>query len=155
MNWEDQDFAILFNVLLRALAGQTFYDWFQDKAGTGDKPVGAEAIIVRALDNVIEHEGLGPYNIPRGYDYYGHALLGALDPAFNAIHRTPKAARSAYAHVVEYGEDGPVRIESMFQLGQSGAMYYNGTLMPTFDPNNFTMAPFYDPWLPRPFPLFD
>ena len=155
MAWdEEQPVGLSFNVLLRALAGGTLHDWFQDMAGTGDKPVGAEAIIIRALDNVIEHAGLGPYNIPRGYDYYGHALLGALDPAFNAIHRTPKAARSAYAHVVEYGEDGPVRIESMFQLGESGAMYYNGTLTPTFDPNNFSMAPFYDTWTPRSFPLF-
>jgi len=155
MAWdEEQPIGLTFNVLIRALAGGTLYDWFQDAAGTGDKPVGSEAIIIRALDNVIEHEGLGPYNVPRGYDYYGHALLGALDPAFNAIHATPKAARSAYAHIVEFGEDGPVRIESMFQLGQSGAMYYNGTLMPTFDPNNFSMAPFYDTWTHRPFPLF-
>ena len=42
MNWEEQPHIILFNVLLRALAGQTYYDWFQDKRGTGDKPVGAE-----------------------------------------------------------------------------------------------------------------
>jgi penicillin amidase len=156
MAWDEaQPITLSFNVLVTALAGGTLYDWFQDAAGTGDKPVGAEAIIIRALDNVIEHEGLGPYNVPRGVDAYGHALLGALDPAFNAIHTTPKAARSAYAHVVEYGENGPVRIESMFQLGQSGAMYYNGTLTPTFDPNCFTMAPFYDTWMPRTFPLFD
>jgi len=155
MTWFDEGpLGLYFNVLIRALAGGTLHDWFQDMAGTGDKPVGAEAIIIRALDNVIEHQGLGPYGVPRGYDYYAHALLGALDPAFNAIHRTPKAARSAYAHVVEYGEDGPVRIESMFQLGESGAMFFNGTLTPTFDPNNFSMAPFYDTWTPRPFPLF-
>jgi penicillin amidase len=160
MHWYDEEeehppLGLYFNVLIRALAGGTLYDWFQDAAGTGDKPVGAEAIIIRALDNVIEHQGLGPYNVPRGVDAYGHALLGALDPAFNAIHTTPRASRSAYAHVVEYGENGPVRIESMFQLGQSGAMYYNGTLTPTFDPNCFTMAPFYDTWMPRTFPLFD
>ncbi|MCW8984121.1 MAG: penicillin acylase family protein [Thermoanaerobaculales bacterium] len=159
MVWDEENpVSVSFNVLLRALAGgnaalPTLYDWFQDKLGTG-KPTTAEGIIVLALDNTIDSIGLGPYNVPRGYDNYGHALLGALDPAFNAIHRTPKAARSAYAHVVEYGENGPVRIESMFQLGQSGAMYYNGTLTPTFDPNNFSMAPFYDTWTPRVFPLF-
>jgi penicillin amidase len=158
MSWDDQETALLFNVLLRALAGgdaalPTLYDWFQDKLGTG-KPTTAEGIIVLALDNTIASIGLGPYNEPRGVDTYGHALLGALDPAFNAVHATPKAARSAYAHVVEYGENGPVRIESMFQLGQSGAMYYNGTLTPTFDANCFTMAPFYDTWTPRSFPLF-
>jgi penicillin amidase len=159
MDWLDQQpISVSFNVLLRALAGgdaalPTLYNWFQDKLGSG-KPTTAEGIIVQALDNVIADIGLGPYNVPRGVDAYGHALLGALDPAFNAIHATPKAARSAYAHVVEYGEDGPVRIESMFQLGQSGAMYYNGTLTPSFDPNNFSMAPFYDTWTHRPFPLF-
>jgi penicillin amidase len=159
MDWLDQQpISVSFNVLLRALAGgdaalPTLYNWFQDKLGSG-KPTTAEGIIVQALDNVIADIGLGPYNVPRGVDAYGHALLGALDPAFNAIHATPKAARSAYAHVVEYGEDGPVRIESMFQLGQSGAMYYNGTLTPSFDPNNFSMAPCYDTWTHRPFPLF-
>jgi len=159
MVWNEvSPISVNFNVLLRALAGgdaalPTLYDWFQDKLGTG-KPTTAEGIIIQALDNTIDSIGLGPYEVPRGYDYYGHALLGALDPAFNAIHATPKAARSAYAHVIEYGENGPVRIESMFQLGQSGAMYYNGTLTPTFDPNCFTMAPFYDTWTLRQFPLF-
>ena len=76
MSWENQSKDILFNVLLHALAGQTFYDWFQDAAGTGDKPVGAEAIIIRALDNVIEHVGLGPYDLPRGVINFGHPLLG-------------------------------------------------------------------------------
>ncbi len=61
------------------------YDWFQDKLGTG-KPTTAEGIIVLALDNVIAEIGLGPYNVPRGYDTYGHALLGQLDPAFKAVH---------------------------------------------------------------------
>ncbi len=160
MSWmEAQPISMTFNVLLRALAGgdaalPTLWDWFQDVLATG-KPTTAEGIIVQALDNVIADIGLGPYNVPRGYDTYGHALLGALDPAFKAVHATPKAARSAYAHVVEFGEDGPVRIESMFQLGESGAMYFNGTLTPTFDPNNFSMAPFYDSWTLRSFPLFD
>jgi len=78
MNWEDQRSSILYNVLLRALAGQTFYDWFQDKRGTGDKPTGAEAIIVRALDNVIEHAGLGPYNLPRGTISHDHSIFGQV-----------------------------------------------------------------------------
>ncbi len=107
MSWEDEAEVVLFNVLLHALAGQTLYDWFQDAAGTGDKPVGAEAIIVRALDNVIEHLGLGPYNAPRGVITFGHSLLGELDPAFNAIHAIPFSERSTYAHVVEYGPRRP------------------------------------------------
>jgi penicillin amidase len=155
MNWESQSSSILFDVLLHALAGQTFYDWFQDAAGTGDKPVGAEAIILRALDNVIETAGLGPYNLPRGSIVFGHALLAQLDPAFGALHSMPYSDRSTYAHCVQFDSNGPARIESMFPLGESGALYFNGTFVPTFDPNFFSMAPFYDPFLPRNFPLFD
>ncbi len=155
MSWEDQPESLLFNVLLRALAGQTYYDWFQDKAGTGDKPTGAEAIILRALDNVIEHAGLGPYNEPRGTIDYTHDLLANLDPAFEAFHSTPFSSRSTYAHVVEFDETGPIRIESMFPLGQSGQLWFDGTSTPIFDPNYLTMIPPYDSFMPRSFPLFD
>jgi penicillin amidase len=164
MVWNEVQPAILsFNVLLHALAGQnaslpTLYDWFQDKLDSG-KPTTANGIIVQALDNVIADMGLGPYEAPRDEIVFSHILLGALDPIlgsnFGAIHSIPWSSRSTYAHVVEYGENGPVRIESMFPLGESGAFYFNGTFTPDFDPNYFTMAPFYDPFLPRTFPLFD
>jgi len=155
MNWEDQRSSILYNVLLRALAGQTFYDWFQDKRGTGDKPTGAEAIIVRALDNVIEHAGLGPYNLPRGTISHDHSIFGQVDILGPIWTQTPYAARSTYAQAVEYDMNGPLRIESMFPLGESGAMFYNGTLSPSFDPNFFSMVPAFDSFMPRPFPLFE
>jgi penicillin amidase len=161
LNWEDESTTLLFNVLLRALAGPsaalpTLYDWFQDKAGTGDKPVGAEAIIIRALDNVIEHLGLGPHNAPRGEICFAHSLLGALDPNFNCVHSIPFSERSTYAHVVEYGENGPTRIESMFPLGPSGNLWYVGLIAPSFDlPYNFSLAPNFDPFMPRPFPTFE
>jgi len=51
--------------------------------------------------------------------------------------------------------NGPLRIESMFPLGESGAMFYNGTLSPSFDPNFFSMVPAFDSFMPRPFPLFE
>jgi penicillin amidase len=159
MDWSQQSKFILFNVLIRALQGSaatlpTYYNWFQDKSGSG-KPTDAAEIIVLALDNVIADMGLGPYEAPRGTIDYTHDLLSKLDPAFEAWHSTPFSSRSTYAHVVEYGENGPVRIESMFPLGQSGALYYNGTLSPTFDPNYVTMIPAYDSFMPRPFPLFE
>jgi penicillin amidase len=47
-----------------------------------------------------------------------------------------------------------VRIESMFPLGESGHMDFNGTMLPTMDPNFFSMVPVYDTFMPRPFPLF-
>jgi penicillin amidase len=157
LDWEDQPVSLSFNVLLHALAGQTYYDWFQDKRDSG-KVTGAEAIIVQALDNVLGTVGLWPYNIPRGTIDYSHMLLSELPPplgpAFTDMWSTPFSQRSTYAHVVEFGESGPVRIESMFPLGESGHMDFNGTMLPTMDPNFFSMVPAYDPFMPRPFPLF-
>jgi penicillin amidase len=162
-DWNDQDKTILFNVLLRALAGDqamlpTFYDWFQDKLGLG-KPTTAEGIIVKALDNVIADIGLGPYGAPRGTIVFGHNLLGNLDPIlgsnFSALHSMPFSERSTYAHIVEYGGGGPTRIESMFPLGESGNFGFAGTFVPTVDPHFFSMVPVFDPFAPRPFPLFE
>jgi len=163
MSWEDQNFGILLNVLLRAMAGQTYYDWFQDKRGTGDKPVGAEAIIIRALDNVIEHEGLGPYNLPRGTISHVHGIFSFVEILGPLWTQTPYAARSTYAQAVEYDMNGPLRIESMFPLGESGALYYTGIYDPTSpiltnpapDDNFYTMVPAFDAFMPRPFPLFE
>lgn len=162
-DWTGQPKDRLFNVLLRALAGAdaalpTYYDWFSDRLGSG-KPTTADEIIVLALENVVDSMGLGPYGAERGTIVFGHSLLGALDPVlgsnFGSIHSMPFSERSTYAHCVEYGADGPLRIESMFPLGESGAFYFNGTFAPSVDPHMFTMAPVYDPFMPRPFPLFD
>jgi len=152
LDYASQPRSVNFNVLLRALAGPqaslpTFYNWFQDKSGSG-KPETAEGIIVAALDNVLASIGLGPYNAARGEIVYRH-------PIFGEFWRTPFSSRSTYAHCVEYDLGGPARIESMFPLGESGALYFTGYQTPTFDPNYFSMIPHYDPFLPRPFPLFD
>ncbi len=117
--------------------------------------MGAEAIIIRALDNVIEHAGLGPYNEPRGTISYNHDIFGFVDVLGLIYDQTPYSRRSTYAHAIEFDMNGPLRIESMFPLGESGAMFYNGTLSPTFDPNFFSMVPVFDPFMPRPFPLFE
>jgi penicillin amidase len=146
------------NVLLRALSGAeaalpVFYNWFQDKSGSG-RPTTPEGIIVQALDNVIADIGLGPYNEERGFIDYIHTVAPGL-PLYGLVWQTPLSNRSTYAQCVEFDMNGPIRIESMFPLGQSGASYYNGTLTPTFDPNFFSMTPVYDNFAPRPFPLFD
>jgi penicillin amidase len=164
MSWEGQSKAVLFNVLIRALAGSeaalpNLYDWFQDVSGSG-KPTTASGIIVMALDNVIGAMGLGPYDAPRGEIVFGHDLLATLlDPligsSFGDIHRIPFSSRSTFAHVVEYDATGPIRIESMFPLGPSGNLWFNGTFIPDFDPAMFSLAPAYDPFMPRPFPLFE
>ncbi len=153
-DYSEQPRNINFNVLLRALAGQTYYNWFQDKSGSG-KPTTANELIVLALDNVIADMGLGPYNEPRGTITYSHGVFN-FSPILGPIYDgTPFASRSTYAQALELDMNGPMRIESMFPLGESGAMYYNGTLTPTFDPNFFSMVPAFDSFMPRPFPLFD
>ena len=159
LDWTEQRLFILYNVLVRALQGPdaalpTYYDWFQDKTASG-KPTTADGLIVRALDNVIASMGLGPWEAPRGQIVFGHDLLSQLNPAFAAIHAIPFSSRSTFAHCVEYGAEGPVRIESMFPLGESGQLWFDGAFDPTFDPNYFSMAPAYDPFMPRPFALFD
>jgi penicillin amidase len=165
MNWSDEQESILFNVLIRALAGQdaalpTLNNWFADRLGSG-KPTDATELILLALDNVIASMGLGPYGAERGEIIFRHDLLAQLvDPLlgitlFGDLHRIPFSSRSTFAHVVEFSPSGPNRIESMIPLGPSGQLWFNGTFVPDFDPANFSMAPNYDPFMPRPFPLFD
>lgn len=159
MDLSRQPTHILFNVLLHGLnpaAGlPTYYNWFQDKTGSGTKPTTPEGLIVMALDNVIATMGLGPYNAPRGNIVFGHQVLSQVNPAFGAIHSIPFSSRSTYAHCVEFDSNGPARIESMFPLGESGQVNFTGYFTPTFDRNFFSMAPAFDPFLPRPFPLFN
>ena len=61
-----------------------------------DKPVGAEAIIIRALDNVIEHAGLGPYNLERPDIVYRHTIFGLQD-FLGELWRSPGSNRSTWA----------------------------------------------------------
>ncbi len=164
LDFDAQPTYVLFNVLLRALAGTdaalpVLNNWFLDRLESG-KPTDPGELIVLALDNVISEIGLGPYGAERGTIVFGHEYLaGLLDPvlgtSFGSIHTIPRSNRSTYAHVVEMGSSGPVRIESMFPLGPSGMLGFNGTFVPDFDPFAFSMAPVYDPFTPRPFPLFD
>jgi penicillin G amidase len=141
----------LVNVLLHALAGSSSgvvntYDWFQDRSGSG-KPTDPQQLIVLALDNALAKLGTQPWNVARGEIVMSHTLLGT-------VHTAPYSDRSTYAHCIEYGPSGPVRIESMFPLGESGDIRINGQGKPVFDANFFSMSPFYDAFAPRPFPLF-
>jgi hypothetical protein len=43
----------------------------------------------------------------------------------------------------------------MFPLGQSGEVLPNQIGQASFNPHFFSMIPAYDPFMPRPFPLFD
>jgi len=139
------------NVCLHALKGSSsgvvnLYNWFKDTQHVG-LPEDPQQLIVLALDSVMSRIGMPPYNVPRGTINHRHDLLGT-------VHTTPYANRSTYAHCVEYGPSGPVRIETMFPLGESGFIGMGAQGQPLFDPNYFSMSPVYDPFTPRSFPLF-
>jgi penicillin amidase len=151
MDFSAQSTFINFNVFLRALDPDSllpsFYNWFQDKSGSG-KPTTPEGIIVLALDNVLAEMGLGPYGAPRGEIVYTHQVFGEM-------WRTPFSSRSTYAHCVEFDGNGPARIESMFPLGESGEVLPDAYGQADINPHFFSMIPAFDPFMPRPFPLFD
>lgn len=142
--------ALLFNVLLHALAGPAasvpkLVNWFADRSGTG-KPTTADGIIVAALDTVLASLGPQPWNRERGLIRYRHPLLGELST-------TPFGSRSTFAQVIEYGRSGPVRLESMIPLGQSGNILGTPPAQPQFDPHFFSMKPVFDSFAHRPFPI--
>ena len=142
--------VLLFNVLLHGLAGRSSgvvnqYDWFQNLTDS-TAPQTAHDIIVKALDKVLVGLGDRPWTAERGEIVYTHGLIGE-------VWRTPYSNRSTYAHIVEVGPTGPVRIESMFPLGESGNILL-GPSGPVLDEHFLSMTPVYDAFSPRPFPLF-
>ncbi len=141
----------LLNVLLHGLKGSSSgvvnkVDWFADRSASG-KPISANGLIVLALDNVLTRLGPQPWNQARGTIAFNHTLIGK-------VHEIPYANRSTYAHCIEYGPNGPTRIESMFPLGESGTILMSGQGTPVFDPLFFGMAPYFDAFAPRTYPLF-
>ena len=144
---------LLFNVLLHGLAGTSSgivnnYNWFQNLVNPS-APQTADTIIVQALNTVLEELGGRPWGTgERGEIVYYHDILG------RQVHTTPLSQRSTYAHCVEVGHKGPVRIESMFPLGESGTILWDGVGEPVFDEHFFSMTPEFDAFAPRNFPLF-
>ena len=65
---------------------------------------------------------------------------------FGTVHTTPFAGRSTYAQCVELDSTGPIRIESLFPMGESGNI---------FSPHFRSMNKLFDSFEHRPFPLFD
>ncbi len=147
----DEDKVVLFNVLVHGLPGHqtrisNLYNWFQNNANPS-APQTLNDIIVTALDTTLTVLGSQPWGVAkRGQITYTHEMIGQL-------HALPKSSRSTYAHCVEMGPAGPVRIESMLPMGQSGNILMDATGNPIFDPNFFSMAPVYDTFLHRPFPI--
>lgn len=150
---DGQPQGVLFNVLLHALAGEetsvvNTYDWFQNNKNK-DAPQTPENIIVRALDTVLDRLGDQPWGEGLREDIvYTHSLLGE-------VHRHPFASRSTYAHCLEYGPRGPVQIQSMFPLGESGNILLDLSGNPVFDDYFWSMTPVFDEFVYRDFPLFE
>jgi penicillin G amidase len=144
-----KDNQVLFNVLLHSLTPggvNNYYDWFLNADAT--QPQTANAIIVKALDNTLVTLGPKPWGTnKRNVIAYNHALLGK-------VWEMPFSSRSTYAHTVEYAGSGPLKIQSMFPLGESGNISAGAGGTPVFDANFFTMTGVYDGFVYRDFPLF-
>ena len=154
----DESSFTLFNVMLHALPGTTVnnnYDWFQNLSDP-TAPNTADDIILAALDNALTELGERPWGTgARGEITFEHPVLAQVDEEMGIVHTMPKSSRSTYGHCVEYGPTGPVRIESMFPLGESGTVFADPSITPVFDPYFFGMTEVFDGFEHRPFPLFD
>jgi penicillin amidase len=141
---EEQPDQVLFNVLLHDLLPggiENYYDWYLPYNSYDE-------IIVEALDNVLDDLGAIPWGEnARGTIAFNHDLLGE-------VWEIPFSSRSTYAHCVEFEATGPIAIESMFPLGESGTILVGAGGAPEFDPNFFSMTPVYDDFSHREFPLF-
>lgn len=152
LSWNNQDRNLLFNVLLRSLPGsdtvlENRVDWFQNRSSV-PKPTDSAGIVVLALDDTLIDLGPRPWNHPRATIDYVSEVIGQ-------VWSSPWLDRSTYAQVVEVGPDGPVRIESMIPLGESGAIYPGPGGEPEFDEQYFGFTDIFDGFLHRPFPTFD
>jgi len=150
-----QDRYTLFNVLLHGLPGTTMnnnYDWFLNLSD-GTAPQTADAIILAALDNTLSTLGTQPWGIgARGETVFNHSVLANIGSG--VVHSMPRSSRSTYAQCVEYGPTGPVRIESMIPLGESG-MVLGNPVSYRLHPHFLSMTEVFDGFVHRDFPLFD
>jgi len=141
---EEEKEIRLFNVLLHSLLPggiENNYKWYEPYSSYDE-------IIVEALDHVLSNLGKKPWGEDaRGIISFNHDMLGP-------VWKIPFSSRSTYAHCVEFGVAGPVGIESMFPLGESGTILMGEGGAPIFDDNFFTMTPVYDDFSHREFPLF-
>lgn len=151
--YSSQSKGVLFNTMIHGALGAdssivNYYNWFTN-IGDPTAPQTLNDIIVTALDNVMAQLGPQPWDEARGVISYTHDVLGVT------IWTTPFASRSTYAHCVEMGSAGPLRIESMFPLGEYGHIGTDSEGMPDFWAMFFAMTPEYDSFTHRVFPLFE
>ena len=141
---------VLFNVLLHGLNTggiDNYYNWFQNKSDP-TAPQTADAIIVKALDNTLAALGAKHWGInKRGVITYNHTVLRQV------VHVMPFSSRSTYAHTIEYARSGPVKLQSMFPLGESGTILGTYPGQAVFDTNFLSMTPVFDWFGYRDFPF--
>jgi penicillin amidase len=78
-----------------------------------------------------------------------------MGPEFRGLlYQIPFSSRSTYAHVLEYGAAGPLKIKSMFPLGETGNIRTGAGGLPALDAKYFALTPAYDNFVYRDFPLF-
>jgi penicillin amidase len=139
--------TVLFNILLHDIMPggiDNNYDWY-DPYGSYNE------IIVSALDTALVTLGERSWGTDgRGTIEFNHDVLDALNP----LYTIPFSSRSTYAQCVEFGGSGPIRIQSMFPLGESGTILMGAGGVPVFDPDFFSMTDVYDDFSHREFPIF-
>jgi penicillin amidase len=152
-----QDRYTLFSVMLHGLPGAALtnsYNWFRNLSDPG-APQTADDVILAALDNTIATLGSRPWGVgARGVITFEHPVLANIGSG--VVHTMPRSSRSTYAQCVEYDSAGPVRIESMIPLGESGMVFGDpASLSSVLHPHFLSMTEVFDGFVHRPFPLFD
>ena len=151
MTWKDHHPALLFNCFIHALkkdkGGVTNkYNWFNDSKNNID--YNANDIIIMALDNVLDTLGEAPWNVSRERLVFEHKMIGKVADM-------PWINGAPFNQLVEIGSDGPVRIESLLPLGQSGDIRLDtATMKPVFDEHFFSFNDNFKNFQFYSFPLF-
>ena len=130
------------------------YDWFTN-LDDASAPQSSEAIILATVDELLATYGSGPWGTgARSSFTYPHTPFGPIAaPPLSLTTPTPASKRATYAMCVEYDNSGPIRIDSVFALGQSGTITGNPASF-TVDEFAFSMKEDFDNFSLRSFPLF-
>jgi penicillin amidase len=129
------------------------YNWFQNLNDPA-APQTLGEILVAAMDQTLADLGARPWGEgQRGTVTWTHPLFGDIS-VFVDIGETLDGRRPTYFHALEYGTEGPVRIESYYQNGNNGTILGAGFAF-SFDEDAFIMKDNYDNYRTRPFPNFN
>ena len=133
------------------------YDWFTN-LDNPSAPQTSQDVIVTAVDEVLADLGQRPWGQGiRPSIVFNHFIFRdvTLPPISTALGTEPvlESHRATYSQVVEFGPNGPVRIESAIPLSQSWNIL--GTpFAPVADDYFFNFRDDFANYRLRPFPLF-